>query len=66
MDNRKFGIYPEAGGYNNQDPQILSDWALMNERYGLAYDDLKSGQSSAMDALIYGNDDDESGVMPAR
>lgn len=67
LDYRKFGIYPEAGGYNNQDPMlVIHDWGLMNERYSLAYDDLKTGSSKSVDDLIYGNDDDESAVMVRR
>lgn len=33
LDHRASGTYPEAGGYNQQDAQLMDDWAALNERY---------------------------------
>lgn len=55
LDHRKFGTYPRVGGYDAQDPLlVLHDWGLLDERYGLAYGDLKAHKDGEglLDALL--------------
>lgn len=30
---RDHGVYPEPGGYNDQDYDLMQDWKFINERY---------------------------------
>lgn len=30
FDHRKHGTYPRAGGYDDQDPDLMSDWHVLN------------------------------------
>jgi hypothetical protein len=30
LDHRKHGIYPRAGGYDDQDPDLMADWHTLN------------------------------------
>lgn len=33
---RNHGVYPEAGGYNDQDEALIADWSVLNRRYAWA------------------------------
>lgn len=32
---RDHGVYPEPGGYNDQDAALMADWSFLNTRYSL-------------------------------
>lgn len=36
IEHDEHGLYPEAGGYNDQDAQLMKDWQTLDRRYGKA------------------------------
>jgi hypothetical protein len=45
LDHRKHGTYPRAGGYDDQDSQLMADWHTMN----LYHSRVERGEIIALD-----------------
>jgi hypothetical protein len=68
LDYKRHGLYPEPGGYNNQDMALMDDWGQITLRYNWLFkqiepelEERKPGQKrgrDAFDELIGSSDGD--------